>query len=54
MHTGVLEVVFKSHKWPDGLEEGTRWLDRAISVMQPIILEHARTASKQGYLDFGS
>ncbi len=53
MHTGVLEVVFKFHRWPDGLEEGTEWLDCAVSVMQPLIFEHASTARKQGHLEFG-
>ncbi|CAL5227133.1 g10044 [Coccomyxa viridis] len=46
---GLLECLFRGHKWPDGLAlKGLKWLTQAYQLTRDITERHSRDAHDQG------
>ena len=51
MHAGVLECLFRLHKWPQGLDDNeSHWRSGAPRLVRGITARHAREAAEQGVL----
>ncbi|CAL5223078.1 g5537 [Coccomyxa viridis] len=44
---GVWMCLLRAHKWPQGLEKGSKWLSQAIRLISDITAQHVRDADKQ-------
>lgn len=45
LHAGILEYLFRLHKWPSGLErKDGKWLMHALHLLSNRLTQHAREA----------
>lgn len=50
LHAGVLELLLRLHKWPQGLPQEPQWPGLATRLVRGITAQHARDASNQSIL----